>query len=73
MALARTVDLRGFAENLVDGDVLVVAEGPRAACQQLLDWLRGGGPRVVRRPGRVDHVEVAWGSAEGGFRSFTTR
>jgi acylphosphatase len=73
MALARTLDLRGFAENLVDGDVLVVAEGPRSACQQLVDWLQGAGPRVVRRPGRVDRVDARWGAAEGGFRSFTTR
>jgi acylphosphatase len=73
MAFARTLDLRGVAENLHDGDVLVVAEGPRAACQQLLDWLRGHGSRVVRRPGRVEQVTEAWGPAEGGFRSFTTR
>jgi acylphosphatase len=73
MSCARTLDLRGYAENLMDGDVLVVAEGPRGRCQQLLDWLQGHGSRVVRRPGRVESVEARWSSAEGGFRSFTTR
>jgi acylphosphatase len=73
MSCGRTLELRGYAENLMDGDVLVVAEGPRARCQQLLDWLQGQGSRVVRRPGRVESVAYAWGPAEGGFRSFTTR
>jgi acylphosphatase len=73
MAYARTLDLRGYAENLMDGTVLVVAEGPRAACQQLLAWLQGSGSRVVRRPGRVERVDAGWGAAQGGFRSFTTR
>jgi acylphosphatase len=73
MSCARTLDLRGVAENLMNGDVLVVAEGPRHRCQQLLDWLQGRGTRVVRRPGRVESVDVRWGPAEGGFRSFTAR
>jgi acylphosphatase len=73
MAYARTLDLRGYAQNLMNGDVEVVAEGPRSACQQLLDWLQGTGSRVVRRPGRVERVDAAWGPARGDLRSFTTR
>ena len=51
----------------------MVAEGPREACQKLLDWLEGHGPRTVRRPGRVESVDARWTAAEGGFRSFTVR
>lgn len=73
MAYAQTMTLVGVAENLPSGDVLVIAEGPQADCQKVLDWLQGRGSRVVRRPGRVDFVDARWGPAEGGFRSFTCR
>jgi len=72
-ALAMTMQLRGVAENLPNGDVLVIAEGAQPDCQKVLDWLHGTGPRIVRRPGRVDFVDARWGPAEGGFRSFTCR
>lgn len=73
MALAQSMKLVGLAENLPNGDVLVIAEGPRAECQKVLEWLHGTGPRTVRRPGRVEFVDARWGPAEGGFRSFTCR
>lgn len=73
MSLAQTLRLVGVAENLPNGDVLVVAEGPRDQCQKVLDWLHGSGPRTVRRPGRVEFVDARWGPAQGGFRSFTVR
>lgn len=73
MSLAQTMKLVGVAENLPNGDVLVIAEGPEASCQKVLDWLNGTGPRVVRRPGRVEFVDASWGPARGGFRSFTCR
>src|SRR3954468_4419193 len=38
---ARELDLVGWATNLDDGRVEVVAEGERGACQELLDWMRG--------------------------------
>lgn len=73
MSMARTLGLVGVAENLPNGDVEVVVEGPEAECQKLLDWLHGGGPRTVRRPGRVDFVDARWGPARGEFRTFTCR
>lgn len=72
-SLAQSLSLVGVAENLDNGDVLVIAEGPREHCQRLLDWLHGTGTRTVRRPGRVDQVSVAWGTATGEFRRFSTR
>jgi acylphosphatase len=73
MSMARSLNLVGVAENLPNGDVLVIAEGPGDACLKVLDWLNGSGPRVVRRPGRVEFVDARWGPAQGGFRSFTCR
>ena len=73
MALADRLRLVGFAENLPDGDVLVVAEGSEQGCRTLLDWLQGQGPRSVRRPGRVESVTSRWGPADGGYRRFSVR
>jgi acylphosphatase len=73
MAVAQSARLVGVAENLPNGDVLVIAEGPQVDCQKVLDWLTGTGPRGVRRPGRVEFVDAHWGPAHGGFRSFTCR
>ncbi len=39
---ALELGLAGWAENLADGRVKVVAEGPREACAQLLELLDGG-------------------------------
>ncbi|MFC0600754.1 acylphosphatase [Streptomyces palmae] len=60
--------LVGFASNLADGRVQVVAEGARPECEQLLDWLRGGDT-----PGRVDGVTEIWDTPRGGYQTFETR
>lgn len=74
MAMAQHADLVGYAENLMNGDVEVVAEGQERDCRKLLDWLQGSsGPRTVRRPGRVDAVVPRWGQATGEFRRFSAR
>ena len=39
---ALELGLTGYAANQVDGRVLVVAQGSRQACEQLLSLLRGG-------------------------------
>lgn len=61
-------DLSGFALNLGDGRVQVVAEGSRAACQKLLDWLQGSDT-----PGRVDGVTEIWDTPRGGYDGFAIR
>ncbi|MET7764146.1 acylphosphatase [Streptomyces sp. NPDC005336] len=60
--------LVGFASNLADGRVQVVAEGPRTECEQLLDWLRD-----VDTPGRVDGVTEIWDTPRGGYDTFEIR
>lgn len=63
---ARFLGLRGYVRNLPDGRSLeVVAEGPRADLEQLLEYLREG-PRMAR----VDSVEVEWGEAGGAYDRF---
>lgn len=55
---ALELGLSGYAANQVDGRVLVVAQGPRAACDRLLALLRGGGT-----PGSVDTVVADFAEA----------
>ena len=52
---ALELGLTGFASNRPDGRVQVVAQGPRDACQRLLDLLESGDT-----PGRVDKVVADW-------------
>jgi acylphosphatase len=73
MAVADRLRLVGFAENLANGDVLVVAEGTAENAQKLLEWLQGAGPRGIRLPGRVESVSSRWGPADGGYRRFSIR
>lgn len=72
-SMAKEFGLRGWAQNLHNGDVEVVAEGSSAACLRLLNWLNGQGPRSVKVPGRVDSVTAQWAPAKGGLRDFTVR
>ena len=49
---AQALDLRGFAKNLADGRVEVLASGDSAAIDELAAWLREGPPMA-----RVDDLE----------------
>ncbi|MEV6108824.1 acylphosphatase [Streptomyces sp. NPDC051940] len=60
--------LAGFATNLTDGRVQVVAEGPKESCERLLAWLTG-----ADTPGRVDGVTEIWDSPRGGYPTFEIR
>src|SRR4051812_47589659 len=57
---ALELGLTGSAANLDDGRVEVIAEGSRAACEQLLTLLRG-----ADAPGRVVGVTERWSAARG--------
>ena len=62
---ARRLNLTGWVKNERDRTVQVVAEGPEAALQQLVAWLRVGSPY-----GRVDKVDVTWSAATAEFKDF---
>lgn len=64
-AQALRLGLRGEARNLRDGRVAIVAEGPRTACQELLEAVRG-----PYSPGRVGGVAESWGEPEGAPPGF---
>jgi acylphosphatase len=67
---SRALELRltGYATNLPDGRVQVVAQGPRERCQRLLDLLEGG-----NTPGAVDAVVVDWSAATAPLNGFSAR
>lgn len=65
-ARALELGLTGYAANQNDGRVLVVAQGSRQGCEQLLSLLRGGAT-----PGSVDTVVADLtdpGEPMSGFR-----
>lgn len=57
---ARDLSLSGYAENLTDGRVEVVAEGWPQDLERLLHWLKQGPPHA-----RVDAVETQLSEATG--------
>ena len=73
-ANAVELGLAGYAENLADGRVKVVAEGDGEDCQELLRRLDGD---VIaswpRRPGRVGRITHRWAPAAGGISGFHER
>ncbi len=72
---ALELGLSGFAENLADGRVKVVAEGPEDRCQDLLSLLAGntGLEHGTGRPGWVRTVAHRWAEAAGSMSGFTER
>ena len=65
---ALQLGLRGYASNLADGRVEVVAEGPQPDCARLLAALRSG-----NTPGWVDSVTERWSPAKGNHTGFAER
>jgi len=65
---ALELGLTGFAANTQDGRVHVVAQGPLASCERLLDLLRSG-----ETPGSVDTVVTDWSDTTEPFVGFRER
>lgn len=65
---ALELGLIGWAANLDDGRVEVVAEGPESACRHLLMALQRRGP-----PGRVAGVVSRWSDPRGNVQGFAER
>jgi acylphosphatase len=60
--------LVGWAENLEDGRVRVIAEGEKESCGELLALLESS-----EAPGRVVRVTYRWDEPRGGLKGFTER
>ena len=65
---ALELGLTGYAANQPDGRVLVVAQGPRPACERLLELLRGD-----TTPGSVDTVVADFAQAGEPIPGFRER
>ena len=61
---ALELGLKGYAKNLVDGRVEVVAEGDEGDVEKLRHLLEEQ-PSSQRRPGRVDTVVAQYGEPRG--------
>ena len=71
-ARALELGLAGFATNLPDGRVQVVAQGERAGCERLLHLLAEQ-PSSLARPGEVRGVTEQWSAARGPMAGFVER
>jgi acylphosphatase len=65
---ARSLGLRGWVRNLPNGDVEIVAEGPRRELKILAAWANQG-PRLAR----VIGVEEEWSDYRGEVGPFAIR
>ncbi len=65
---ARELGVKGYVRNKWDGTVEVVAEGERAAVEQLLEFLKVG-PRAAQ----VQRVDSQWQDPTGQFAYFEVR
>lgn len=68
VAQARILEVTGWVMNCPDGSVEVVAEGPRANIEGLVEWCRRGPAGA-----RVSHVNVDWERPQDRFAGFTIR
>ncbi len=69
---ALELGLTGYAANQPDGQVRVVAQGPRSAGEKLLGLLEGGAT-WPSQPGRVDKVVAEWSQPDERFEGFVER
>jgi acylphosphatase len=66
--VAQPLGLRGYARNLSDGSVEVVAQGPRVALERLLEQLRRGASAA-----EVEEVQTTWREPGEHFSGFHVR
>ncbi len=60
---AAELGLTGFAKNLADGSVEVVAYGPRDTLEALYQWLHIGSP--LSHVDNVTREDIAWRDYDG--------
>jgi acylphosphatase len=65
---ALSLGLTGYARNLSDGGVEVVAEGAAESLMSLKQWCGDGPPAAV-----VDDIQATTGTATGEFTDFEVR
>ncbi len=63
--VAQELGIAGYAKNLDDGRVEILAEGEKEKISKLIDWCRKG-PRNAK----VENVEAMYDKATGEFSFF---
>lgn len=66
--VAETLGLKGYARNMADGSVEVIAEGPAGKIKEFIEYCKKG-PRAAR----VNKVNVNIEEANGEFEGFEVR
>ena len=62
---ATSLGITGYAENLYDGSVEVVAEGDEESIKEIIHFIKTG-----LRWARVDNVEERWLEYKGQYKDF---
>ena len=65
---ARKLSLTGFARNVSNGDVEIIAEGEEESLKQLIDFCKKG-PLIAR----VEKVRLEFADYKGEFQDFRTQ
>jgi acylphosphatase len=66
---ASALGLRGYARNLADGRVEVLACGEQAALEEFIAWLWEGSPASRVTDVATEHADPAEAQREAGFSS----
>lgn len=62
---ARELGITGWARNLSDGRVELVAEGAKKKLEHFIEWCREGTPLA-----KVERLELHWETWKGEFEDF---
>lgn len=62
---AYSLNVKGYAENLYDGSVEVVAEGEEESIEELIKFIKTG-----LRWAHVDNIEEKWVEYKGEYNGF---
>lgn len=62
---AKALGINGYAKNLPDGSVVIVAQGEKENVKELIAWCHKGPPKAL-----VEKVEVSWESPRETFEDF---
>ena len=65
---ARELGLAGWAHNLIDGKVELVAEGEKEKVMEFAEWCRQGPPLA-----KVENVEIEYEDSKGDLEDFEVR
>ncbi len=67
-AKARELGIAGWAHNLIDGRVELMAEGEKENIKQFIEWCKQGSPLA-----KVKDIEVTYEDYKGEFKDFEVR